>query len=201
MVTGTVNATDPDGDTFKYAGSTTTAKGKVVVNANGSFTYTPTAAAQHAAVAGGAAASDSFAVTVTDGHGGSLAVPVSVVVNPMNAAPANGSATVGQPNSTTGVVTGTVRATDADGDTLIFTGSTSTAKGAVVVNPNGSFAYTPTEAARHAALAGGDAAKDSFTVTVSDRVRRHARGAGVRDRQGEERGTHERQCGSGNNRI
>ena len=168
VVTGTVSADDPDDDSLKYTGSTTTAKGKVVVNANGTFTYTPTAAAQHAAVAGGPAASDSFTVTVTDGHGGSLAVPVPVTVNPKNAAPTNGSATVGQPNSATGVVTGTVKATDADKDALIFTGSTSTAKGAVVVNPNGSFTYTPTEQARHAALAGGDAAKDSFTVTVSD---------------------------------
>ncbi|MDT5338298.1 MAG: large repetitive protein, partial [Mycobacterium sp.] len=168
VVTGTVSATDTDGDNLTFTGSRSTTKGSVVVNANGTFTYTPTATAQHNASAGGAAASDSFTVTASDGHGGTLAVPVIVAVNPKNATPIGGTVTVGNPNSTTGVVTGTVRATDADRDALTYTGSTSTAKGAVIVNANGTFTYTPTAIARHEALAGGAAATDSFTVTASD---------------------------------
>ena len=78
MVTGTVTATDSDGDTLSYTGPTSTAKGTVVVNSNGTFTYTPTDAARHKALAGGAAAKDSFTVTASDGYGGTLAVPVSV---------------------------------------------------------------------------------------------------------------------------
>ena len=167
-MTGTVRATDPDSDSLKYAGSTTTAKGTVVVNTNGTFTYTPTAAAQHAAAAGGDAATDSFTVTASDPYGGSLPVTVPVTVNAKNKAPINGTASVGQPETATGLVTGSVTATDQDGDTLKYSGPTSTTKGAVVVNENGTFTYTPTDEARHAATAGGAAAADSFTVTVDD---------------------------------
>ena len=171
VVQGTVAATDPESDTLTYKGTTTTAKGKVTVAGNGSFTYTPTAAARHAAAAENAdptALTDSFTVTASDGHGGTLDFGVDVTIVPGNKAPSNGKATVGQPDSTTGVVTGTVTAVDGDNDSLTYSGPTSTAKGDVVVNSNGSFTYTPTKAARHNAASGGAAAKDTFTVTVDD---------------------------------
>lgn len=167
-VKGIVTADDPDDDKLTYKGTTTTAKGRVIVSSTGGFTYTPTAAARHAAVLGGDAATDTFTVTVTDGHGGTLAVPVSVTITPANHAPVYGKATVGKPDPITGVVTGTVKAIDADKDTLTYSGPTSTTKGSVVVQTNGSFTYTPTQEARQAAAAGGAAAKDSFTVVVSD---------------------------------
>jgi VCBS repeat-containing protein len=47
------------------------------------FTYTPTAAARQAAAAQGATSadqSDTFTVVVSDGFGGSVSVPISVVV-------------------------------------------------------------------------------------------------------------------------
>ena len=174
VVTGTLNATDADGDALTYSGSTTTSKGAVVVNANGSFTYTPTATARHAAARTGADAgdlTDFFTVIAVDGYGGSASAVVTVVVSPSNAAPVAGTAVVGSPNDSTGVVTGTLNATDADGDALTYSGSTTTSKGAVVVNANGSFTYTPTaEAQRNAALPGTAAASlsDTFLVTVID---------------------------------
>ena len=171
VVKGTVAATDPESDTLTYKGTTTTAKGKVTVAGNGSFTYTPTAAARHAAAAENAdptALTDSFTVTASDGHGGTLDVGVDVTITPGNKAPSNGKATVGKPDSTTGVVTGTVTAVDGDNDTLTYSGPASTAKGDIVVNSTGSFTYTPTKAARHNAASGGAAAKDTFTVTVDD---------------------------------
>ena len=124
VVTGSCSARRPRRGRPHLHGYQVDHEGSVVVNANGTFTYTPTAAAQHNATAGGAAAIDSFTVTVNDGHGATLAVPVTVAVNPKNAAPVTGTVTVGNPSSTTGVVTGTVRATDADRDALMFTGST-----------------------------------------------------------------------------
>ena len=174
VVTGTLSATDADGDALTYSGSTTTSKGAVVVNANGSFTYTPTATARHAAARTGADAgdlTDFFTVIAVDGYGGSASAVVTVVVSPSNAAPVAGTAVVGSPNDSTGVVTGTLNATDADGDALTYSGSTTTSKGAVVVNANGSFTYTPTaEAQRNAALPGTAAASlsDTFLVTVID---------------------------------
>ncbi|SEH61361.1 VCBS repeat-containing protein/40-residue YVTN family beta-propeller repeat-containing protein [Mycolicibacterium rutilum] len=168
VVKGVVSADDPDDDRLTYKGTTTTAKGRVTVASNGSLTYTPTAAARHAAASSSTPVTDNFTVTVTDGHGGTLAVPVTVTIASANKAPQAGKATVYQPNSITGVVTGSVRATDADRDTLSYSGSTSTTKGTVVVQSNGDFTYTPTQPARQNAAAGGAAAKDTFMVTVSD---------------------------------
>ena len=169
----TVTATDVDGDALTFGAPTTTSKGTVTVTAAGAFTYTPTPAAQHAASvvgATGSATSDSFTVTVGDGHGGTVAVPVSVAIGPKNAAP-TANVSVGQPNATTGVVTGTVTGTDTDGDALSYAGSTTTSKGTVTVTAEGAFTYTPTAEAFAAATAPGapDAAThDSFTVTVDD---------------------------------
>ncbi|PRC46710.1 adhesin, partial [Mycobacterium sp. ITM-2017-0098] len=71
----------------------------------------------------------------------------------------------------TGRVNGQIRAADADGDLLTFTGTT-TAKGTVTVTTRGSFTYTPTAAARHAAAATNQPSSandaDSFAITVTD---------------------------------
>ena len=173
LVAGTLIGSDADGDTLSYSGPGTTAKGSVVVGANGSFTYLPTSAARHAAAALTATAadtSDAFTLVISDGHGGSLNVPVSVAITPQNTVPI-AVASAGFPDAMTGLVAGTVLGSDADGDTLSYSGSGSTAKGTVVVAANGGFTYTPTAIARHiASLSGATAADrtDTFTVTVSD---------------------------------
>ncbi|TPG32527.1 YncE family protein [Mycolicibacterium hodleri] len=173
MVTGTVTATDPDGDPLAFAGPAggTTPKGTVTVDTTtGAFSYTPNAAARHAAAAIGATApakTDTFTVTVSDGKGGTLAVPVSVTVVAKNIAPTGNSPTVGSPDATTGVVTGSVTGADVDGDSLTFSGSTNTDRGSVLVTNTGTFTYAPTADARQAAGIGGPTA-DSFTVTITD---------------------------------
>ncbi|MDG4668015.1 Ig-like domain-containing protein [Mycobacterium sp. 236(2023)] len=171
-VTGVVAATDRDGDTLTFTGPTSTRRGTVVVNTDGTFAYTPTTEARQAARSFWNR-SDSFRVAVTDGHGGtdSVLVRVAIAPAPANTAPGNGQVTR-NPAGANGVVTGSVSATDPDGDALSYTGSTTTAKGAATVNADGSFTYTPTGAARHAAAATNAATtganRDSFTVTVSD---------------------------------
>lgn len=173
VVTGSVAGADADSDSLTYSGSAATAKGSVVVGANGSFTYTPNSLARHAASSVGATSADktdSFVISVSDGHGGTTAISVTVAIGGANATP-SGTATVAAPNVATGVVAGTLDVTDADGDSLTYSGSTTTAKGSVTVNPNGSFTYTPNSIARHLASATGatEATKtDSFSVTVSD---------------------------------
>ena len=176
LVNGSVRAAlgDPDGDPLTHTLTSGPAKGSVTVNSTtGAFVYTPTDEARHSASADTATAADkqdSFTVTINDGHGWNSPNTVIVAVSPTNAAP-TGAAVPGTPDPATGVVTGTVTASDPDGDPLTYTGSTTTAKGTVTVNPDGTFTYTPTEAARHNAAA--DTAttadtQDNFAVTIND---------------------------------
>ncbi len=170
IVNGTVTAVDPNGDTLTYAlGADAPVRGTVVVTSDGTFTYTPTAAARHAAAATSAGAAlrrDSFSVAVTDGKGGTLTVPVVVSISPTNAVPVGGSATFGAADSTTDAVSGTLTASDNDGDALTYTGSTTTSKGKVVITADGGFTYTPTVSARQEATESD--ITDTFTVTVTD---------------------------------
>jgi VCBS repeat-containing protein len=176
VVTGRVSATDADRDPLTYSAPASTAKGIISLTASsGAFSYTPTAAARHAAArlgAGTAVARDTFTVVIRDGYGAVVNVPVTVAIAPRNSAPVAGTTTVGTPNPSTGVVAGTVRGTDADGDTLTFSAPASTTKGSISLNPgSGAFSYAPTAAARNAAAAPGatDAdRRDSFTVTLAD---------------------------------
>ena len=174
FVTGKVTATDADRDPLTYSVTATTAKGgTVTVNGGGAFTYTPSAPARHNAAAVNATSADktdTFLINVNDGHGATVAVPVTVTISPKNVAP-SGKSSIGPRDVNTGVVTGAVIGTDTDGDTMTYVGSTATAKGAVVVNANGTFTYTPTPTARDkAAVFTGPAADkvDTFTVAVAD---------------------------------
>ncbi len=171
-ITGTVGVTDPDQDVLTYTVATKPTKGTVTVKANGTFTYTPTGTARHAASADNAppsAATDSFTVSVSDGKGGVVTTTVPVDILPANRVPTY-TLTIGNPNATTGVVTGKVTASDGDFDVRTFTASTP-AKGSVTVTSTGAFTYTPTAAARHAAAklgAPATAKTDTFTVTIDD---------------------------------
>ncbi len=169
VVTGKVTATDADRDPVAYSVPATTAKGTVAITSAGAFTYTPTATARHAAARIGAttaAKTDTFNVTVTDGYGGRLAVPVTVSVSPKNTVP-TATVSIAKPDPVTGIAKGKVTATDADKDTLSFT-ATKPANGAVVTAADGSFTYTPTATARATARTSTTAKTDSFTITVAD---------------------------------
>lgn len=172
VVTGTVKGTDLDNDALTYTQSVAPTKGTVSLTATGAFTYTPTAAARHAAQKLGATTADkqdTFTVTVADGHGGTVATRLTVAISPTNAAPTGGAATVTQVNTSTGTVTGTLTAVDRDGDPLTFTAATAT-KGTLSIN-GATFSYTPTAAARDAASAPNATAAskaEAVTVTVTD---------------------------------
>lgn len=163
VVTGRLTATDSNGDTLTYTATKPT-YGTVVVNPDGSFTYTPTAVARHAA-AGTGPTTDMFTMTIDDGRRGILTQDITVSIAPANIAP-TGKSSVGSPNSTTGVVIGTITATDKDKDVLTYTVGAA-ANGGVTIDAKGKFTYTPTAAARHAAAAGGPVT-DTFTVTADD---------------------------------
>ncbi|MBX7448739.1 tandem-95 repeat protein [Mycolicibacterium sp. 3033] len=176
-VTGTIVATDADGDDFTLSGPASTSKGTITYDsATDSFAYVPTAAARQAASSPRATAlakTDSFRVTLSDGHGGTTVVTVKVNIAPLNGvntAPVITDVGVGQPDSTTGVVRGTATATDADRDALTFSGTAKTSNGKVVVNADGTFTYTPTQAARLRARTTAGEDIDTFTVSVTDGI-------------------------------
>ncbi|MBP1816477.1 VCBS domain-containing protein [Mycobacterium sp. OAE908] len=174
-LTGKVVVTDQDGDPLTYTVTAKPTKGTLTLKADGTFTYTPTATARHAAAADNAptsALSDSFTVSVSDGRGGVVTPTTTVSILPANKVPTYTLST-GTPSSATGVVTGKVTASDGDYDVRTFTASTP-AKGTVVLKSTTSsttFTYTPTAEARHAAAKLGASAADktdTFTVTISD---------------------------------
>ncbi|MGM9477963.1 Calx-beta domain-containing protein, partial [Pedobacter sp. GSP4] len=147
-VNGTITASDVDGDPLTYAVTTPPAHGTVVVNADGTYTYTP---------ANNYSGTDVFTVTVSDGKGGTTTVTINVTVNPTNVAPVATAPAITTNEDTP--VNGTITASDADGDPLTFTITTPPAHGTLVVNANGTYTYTPAPNYNGA---------DTFTVTVSD---------------------------------
>ena len=173
VVTGSVGAGDVDGDPLTYTVTGGPAKGSVVIDTNGGFTYTPSAAAQHAASADTATTADrrdTFTVTVTDGYGGTKAVTITAQVKPKNIGPSV-TPTASSPTISTGGVAGTVGGSDGDNDTLTYTVTTRPGKGTLVLNADGTYTYTPTAAARTTAskpTATAAQKQDTFAITVKD---------------------------------
>jgi VCBS repeat-containing protein len=143
------SATDTENDTVTYAKATDPTHGTVTVNANGSYTYSPTANYH---------GSDSFTYTVSDGNGGSNTYTVSITVNAVNDAPVASGATVST-NEDTALSGNLPAATDTENDTVTYAKATDPTNGTVTVNANGSYTYTP---------AANYHGSDSFTYTVSD---------------------------------
>jgi VCBS repeat-containing protein len=175
-ITSTIGYADPENDTLTYTGPVgglTAGGGTVTVNTNGTYTYTPDPADRHPAATGGAAATDSFDVVVTDGHGSTQTVTVHVAIDPTNQVPAP---PVTQPVSpvtdhSDGTVVGNLGYIDLDDDQLTYTGPESektVAGGTVQVYSDGAYFYTPDPADRLNAYTHPDQNTDSFDVTITD---------------------------------
>jgi len=149
------NDSDPaDGDTVSLSSATDGDHGSVVVNLDGTVTYTPVADYN---------GPDTFTYMVGDGHGGSDMASVSITVNPVNDAPvaADDSYSVDEdgvlaPGATSGALTND---TDVDGDSLTVALVGGPTHGTLALNPDGSFTYSP-DANFHGS--------DSFTYRASD---------------------------------
>ncbi|MEZ5926738.1 MAG: tandem-95 repeat protein [Hyphomicrobiaceae bacterium] len=156
-ITGSVSATDVDDTVLLYSvvntGPGAPANGTVSINSSGTYTYTPVANFN---------GTDTFTVTVSDGHGGTAQQVVTVTVNPVNDAPVTAATGTASGNEDT-VISGTVIATDIDGDTLSYsvpaTGTGAPAHGTVSINSAGAYTYTPNLNFN---------GSDTFTVTVDD---------------------------------
>ena len=190
VVTGEVGEYDPDGDPLAISLKANPTRGAVILNADGSYTYTPS---QALATSGG---TDTFTVTIKEtnaaGHihgiagfinrllgkndGSTITKDVTVTISPVGSA--NQPPAVGVPayvidtvNPTTGVVTGRVSVTDEDQDPLTYAVGShpDTGLGVVTIDTTGKFTYTPTLQALLAAWrdqTGGPTA--SFTIVASD---------------------------------
>ncbi|NMB67708.1 MAG: ExeM/NucH family extracellular endonuclease [Chloroflexi bacterium] len=149
-LTGTLNATDADGDALTYAQATGPAHGTLSITAGtGAFTYTPNLNFN---------SSDSFTFAVSDGHGGTDTGTVTITVAAVNDAPTAGNQSLGVDED--GVLTGTLTALDPDSAELTYAQASGPAHGTLLLDgATGDFTYTP------AADFNGE---DSFTFTASD---------------------------------
>lgn len=147
------NDSDVDGDVLRAVRVTNPARGALVLNANGSFTYSPNANFNGV---------DSFTYRVNDGLLDSNTVTVSIQVAAVNDIPVAAADAYATNQDTSlnvparGVLNNDV---DADGETLTAVLAAGPAHGAVTLNADGSFLYTP---------AAGYSGADSFTYRAAD---------------------------------
>ena len=147
------NDSDVDGGSLTASLVSGPAHGSLALNADGSFVYTPAANYSGA---------DSFTYQVADGLGGTASATVDLTVTTVADTPVaaddgydvteNGSLVVGA----TGVL---ANDSDADGDALTALLVAGPAHGALALNADGSFSYTPDA---------GYSGADSFIYQASD---------------------------------
>ncbi len=146
-------ASDPDGDALTAILITQAGHGVAVVNADGSYRYTPNADFN---------GTDCFTFAATDGVSTSGFATVCVTVAAVNDAPVAGNDSYSTPKNTTLVVdaAGVLgNDTDADDDALSAVLVSGVGHGALTFSPDGSFVYTP---------AGNFVGSDSFSYKATD---------------------------------
>lgn len=117
----------------------------------------------------GQPASSVVAAALVDETSSGASTFAATALATVDSAPTVPQQPIGVPNPATGVVTGSVNASDADSDPLTYTMVTGPAKGTVKLDPaTGAYTYTPTQLARLAAGATAGPDLDSFTVSVGD---------------------------------
>ena len=149
---GTLTASDPDGDPLTYSIASQPSMGSAVITdpATGSFTYTPDPDKN---------GTDSFSFKANDGSLDSDPADVTITIAADNDAPVAQPGTVTTDEDTpTG---GTLTASDPDGDPLTYSIASPPSMGsAVITDPAaGTFTYTPDS---------DQNGQDSFTFSASD---------------------------------
>ncbi|MEZ0355799.1 beta strand repeat-containing protein [Mycobacterium sp. SA01] len=171
---GTLKATDAEGDALTWAAGTysTAQGGTITVNANGTFSYTNQKYAWFGvsdsywhdhAVTGDPG--DTFTINVSDAFGGTTAVTYGIPIEKQNAAPTLSGGVSSSNTSGLGVVRGTISGgSDGDGDGLTYSlvgatgGSVYGSNGGIITMSGTSFTYIPKSGVT----------TDSFQVQVSD---------------------------------
>ena len=164
-----------DGSAANVGSAVAGTYGTLTLNADGSWSYVPNAAANALAV--GETGSDSFTYTVSDGHGGTATTTLSLTVTGANDGPVAvaDAATTGENTTASGNVLANDSDADAsdvltvsavDGSAANVGSAVAGTYGTLTLNADGSWSYVPNAAAN--ALAVGETGSDSFTYTVSD---------------------------------
>jgi VCBS repeat-containing protein len=162
------NDTDVDGEPLIVAnpGVYVGAYGTLTLNADGSYSYAPNAAAQ--GLDDGESAQDVFSYTASDGTASDSAT-LTVTVNGANDAPVANDDTASTNEDSAGV-SGNVLTndTDVDGEALTVAnpGTYVGTYGTLTIDADGSYTYTPGAGAQ--ALDVGETAQDVFSYTASD---------------------------------
>jgi autotransporter-associated beta strand protein/predicted outer membrane repeat protein len=146
-------ASDPDGDAIYPVLGTGPAHGTLLLNPDGSFTYTPDA---------NFAGSDGFTYAVSDGDLTSALVTVNITVIAINLLPiaTNDSYSTGKNRPLVVAAPGVLaNDTDPDGGSLSAVLVRGPSHGTLTLNSDGSFTYTPRP---------GYSGRDSFTYMASD---------------------------------
>ncbi len=126
------NDSDVDGDPLTVT-SASAPNGTVVINADGTVTYTPDPDFN---------GTDTITYVISDGEGGTDTAIVNVTVNPVNDAPVAVDDVATTPEDTPITLNVLNNDSDVDGDPLIVTGATSP-DGQVTINPDGTVTFTP----------------------------------------------------------
>ncbi|WP_298681403.1 cadherin-like domain-containing protein, partial [uncultured Magnetospirillum sp.] len=151
------NDSDADGGTLSIVGVGNATHGTVTLNADGTITFVP----EH-----GFSGDATFTYTVSDGQGGTDTATVTIEVADGNDDPTITGTTGGVAAESTSdaptVVTGSIVATDADGDSLTYAvvDGGEPQHGSLTLNADGTYSYTAAD--------NNWSGTDTFTVQVSD---------------------------------
>ena len=144
------NDSDPDGDALSIMRTTAASHGDVLINPNGTLTYTPDS---------GYVGSDTFKYTAIDPHGLRESIYVSIDVTDGNTAPDAANDIANTTEDTAVIINVLANDTDDDGDTLAIQSISPAANGSVTQNPDGTLTYTPNA---------GFVGTDVFSYTAAD---------------------------------
>lgn len=154
-----VNDSDADGDALMYFVDVGPVNGSIVLNQDGTYTYTPDP---------GFRGTDWFTYEVNDGNGGTDIAEVCIDVTAVDECVLEPDPNQPPDAVDDGFTTqedtpfsGTVASNDSDpdGDTLVFFVEEGPVNGSIVFNQNGSYTYTPDP---------GFSGTDSFTYEAND---------------------------------
>jgi CshA-type fibril repeat protein/VCBS repeat-containing protein len=159
------NDSDPEGDTLTISSVDNPTNGTVVLNADGTVTFTPDADFTGEAT---------FEYTITDGNGGEDTATVTIDFTPVNDGPSAAADLLSGEEDTPLVINPAEllgNDTDADGDALTITSVSNPTNGTVTLNDDGTITFTPDadyngEATFEYTITDGNGGEDTATVTI-----------------------------------